>query len=99
MKLKANLFGLAVVGVLGLSVQFAQAEGRSVAIKNLKLVQEKGAVAMNTGMNHHHHHHHFHGHHGYHGYHGYHGHHGGHHRRFNVEAKAQVLPSPQVNKG
>ena len=90
MKLKTNLLSLAAVGVLGMSVNFAQADSRSVAIENLKLVQEKGTIVATTDNNHHHHHHHHH--------HGHHGHHGHHRVKADVNEQQQ-LPSPQVNKG
>jgi hypothetical protein len=64
----------------------ASAQANSVAIKDMTLVQESGAVAPIGHMGHHH------GHHGHHGFHGFHGHHG-----VRAKAPSSSLPAPRVN--
>jgi G3E family GTPase len=88
---KSTLGGLALVGIICLSVPLAQAKTNKVPIQNLTIVQEKGTSVANPGGWHHHHHHH------HHHWHHHHDHHHHHHHGVSGANSGTELPAPQVD--
>jgi hypothetical protein len=103
MKVTSSIGYLALTGFLWAGVSFAQANGQSVAIKDLTMVQENGKLAQNGPVSEFHHgHHHHHGDHHHHQgdhHHHHHGHHGHHGVTTATDAGAKQAPAPKVKLG